>query len=364
MADDLFSQMLEMFNQPGPVNWKLAGEVTKQLSGDPEPVDPWLAEEYRELTRLAQLKVSERTELPPGDALDADPVDRATWARQNLRSFRYLVEPLADKLGGSLTGGPLDAFLKPLGPALLGMQMGAMVGFLSHRAFGQFDVGFPTAQQPALYMVVPNIEAFARDEALDPRQVRLWVALHEIVHQSEFAVPWVMPHFLGLIERFLDGLAVDQSGLMQRFEALRDPEELQRILENPSGLTGLSSTPEQRPVLEAIQAFMATIEGYAEFVVGRVGAELLPGLDAIRTAMERRRAEPTEDETMLDRVIGLEMNRDQHMIGARFCNDVVQRWGEEALAAIWEQPENLPTLAELEDPVAWTARVLLDDLFA
>jgi uncharacterized protein (DUF2342 family) len=34
------------------------------------------------------------------------------------------------------------------------------------------------------------------------------------------------------------------------------------------------------------------------------------------------------------------------------------------LAAVWEQPENLPTLVELEDPVAWTARVLLDDLFA
>jgi putative hydrolase len=364
MADDLFSQMLEMFNQPGPVNWKLAGEVTKQLSGEPEPVDPWVAEEYRELTRLAQLKVNEGTDLPPGEALDADPVDRATWARQNLQSFRYLVEPLAEKLGNSLTSGPLEALLKPLGPALLGMQMGAMVGFLSHRVFGQFDVGFPTAQQPALLMVVPNIESFARDEALDPRQVRLWVALHEVVHQSEFTVPWVMPHFLDLIERFLGGLKVDQSGLMQRFEALRDPEELQRILEDPSGLTGLTSTPEQRPTLEAIQAFMATIEGYAEFVVGRVGAELLPDLEGIRAAMARRRAEPTEDETMLDRVIGLEMNRDQYLIGARFCDDVTLRWGEQALAAVWEQPENLPTLVELEDPVAWTARVLLDDLFA
>ncbi len=364
MADDLFSQMLEMFNQPGPVNWKLAGEVTKQLSGEPEPVDPWLAEEYRELTRLAQLKVGEGTDLPLGDALDADPVDRVTWARQNLQSFRYLVEPLADKLGGSLTSGPLEALLKPLGPALLGMQMGAMVGFLSHRAFGQFDIGLPTAQRSALFMVVPNIEGFIRDEALDPQQVRLWVALHEVVHQSEFAVPWVMPHFLDLIERFLDGLQVDQSGLMQRFEAMRDPEELQRILEDPSGLTGLVSTPEQLPTLEAIQAFMAAIEGYADFIVGRIGTELLPDLEAIRAAMGRRRAEPTEDGAMLDRVIGLEMNRDQYLIGVRFCDEVTKRWGDQALAALWEQPENLPTLAELDDPVAWTARVLLDDLFA
>jgi putative hydrolase len=364
MADDLFSQMLEMFNQPGPVNWKLAGEVTKQLSGEPEPVDPWLAEEYRELTRLAQLKVGEGTDLPLGDALDADPVDRATWARQNLQSFRYLVEPLAEKLGGSLASGPLEALLKPLGPALLGMQMGAMVGFLSHRVFGQFDAGLPTADQPALFMVVPNIESFARDEGLDPRQVRLWVALHEVAHQAEFAVPWLLPHFLDLIEQYLAGLRVDQSGLMERFEALRDPEELQRILEDPSGLTGLVTTPEQRPILEAIQALMAFVEGYAEFVVGQVGAELLPDLESIRAGVRRRRAEPTESETMLDRLLGLEMSGEHYVIGAGFCDEVIRRWGEQALNAVWEQPENLPTLAELEDPVAWTARVLLDDLFA
>ena len=71
------------------------------------------------------------------------------------------------------------------GPALLGMQMGAMVSSSVTGCSGSSTSVSP-AQQPALLMVVPNIESFARDEALDPRQVRLWVALHEVVHQSEF----------------------------------------------------------------------------------------------------------------------------------------------------------------------------------
>ena len=51
MSDDLFSKLFELFDQPGPINWKLAAEVARHLSGDTEPVEPWTAEEFRELAR-------------------------------------------------------------------------------------------------------------------------------------------------------------------------------------------------------------------------------------------------------------------------------------------------------------------------
>ena len=54
MSDDLFSRLFELFNQPGPVNWKLAAEVARHIAGDREPVEPWAAEEFRELARLAE----------------------------------------------------------------------------------------------------------------------------------------------------------------------------------------------------------------------------------------------------------------------------------------------------------------------
>ena len=81
-------------------------------------------------------------------------VDRAGWADHHLRSFRYLVEPLAAKLATAPGSGPLDAILKPLGPALLGMQMGAMVGTMSGDVLGLFDTGLPTAEPVGLTYLV------------------------------------------------------------------------------------------------------------------------------------------------------------------------------------------------------------------
>ena len=41
MSDDLFSKLFDLFDQPGPINWKLAAEVARHLSGETEPVEPW-----------------------------------------------------------------------------------------------------------------------------------------------------------------------------------------------------------------------------------------------------------------------------------------------------------------------------------
>ena len=46
MSDNLFEQLFELFQTPGPINWRLAREVTKSLAGSPEPIEPLLAEEY------------------------------------------------------------------------------------------------------------------------------------------------------------------------------------------------------------------------------------------------------------------------------------------------------------------------------
>ncbi|HSR46200.1 MAG TPA: zinc-dependent metalloprotease [Acidimicrobiia bacterium] len=363
MSEDLFSQLFELFNQPGPINWRLAREVADHLTGDPEPIDPWLADEYQQLTRLAQLQISEATPLEVRSALSGSPVDRATWARENLQSFRYLVEPIGTKLDATTGTGPLDAILKPLGPALLGMQMGVMVGFLSHRVLGQFDIGLPTSEVEDIYYVVPNVEAFAVDHGLEPQQVRLWVALHEVTHQAEFSVPWVRQHFFDLVEFYIGSIEVDVSGITDRLQQMQDPSQLEKMMEDPTGLGGLLAPDVNTEGLEAIQAFMAILEGYGDHVMDRAGAKLLPDLGRMREAMDRRRSEPTQGEQVLSRILGLELKQEQYSLGTSFCAEVSRRWSAEALHRVWDSPENLPTFAELEDPVGWAARVLLDDAF-
>jgi putative hydrolase len=362
--DNIFEQLLELLQSPGPVNWKLGAQVGQSLAGKPEPIEPALLEEYAELIHAAELHVAGSDTL----SLRGDPItltDRRGWADANFRSFAYLAEPLAAKMGGDSgdadPGLSIESMLSPLAPVLVGMQIGSMVGLMAHRVLGQFDVGLPPLDGgPAL--VVPNIEAFAVDYDIDARQARLWAALHEVIYQAQLAVPWARHHFISLVDTFFEGFQFDPSELTSRMESLDSPEELAHMMENPGGLASLLSGPPQTAALEPIQAFLAFLEGHADYLMDRIAGALLTDAPRIRESINRRRAEPTQGEQVLQELAGLAPDRLGYQRGEAFCREVAERWGDEALAKLWKQADNLPSAAELEDPIGWAARVLVDEI--
>lgn len=369
--EGLFEQLFKMLQTSGPVNWNLAREVTKSLAGSPSPIEPAVAEEYRELAHVADVRITAVVDLPSHSPSELNPTDRATWAAENQQSFRILVEPLADKFEGltdvgSMPGigdmGGMGAMMAPLGPALLGIQGGTMVGFMAHRALGQFDTGIPAMDHDRPYVIVPNLDDFAIDNGIDHRQVRLWGTLHEIAFHRIMAIEWIRGHFVSLIESFYSSVEIDASDLLGKLGAMNDPAELQRMLgdgdEDASGLLRGTSDPQK---LAAVQAFTAFIEGYADRIVRNAGADLLPTIDRIEDAYDRRRTEPNQAEQFLQQFAGLSLDRWRAKDASTFCDDVVERWGSDTLAKVWQDPSNLPSLDELTDPIGWAARVVLDD---
>jgi putative hydrolase len=376
MADDnLFEQLFQMLQSPGPVNWKVAREVTKSLAGEREPVEPHIAEEYAELAHAAELRIQAASDLPAPVPGELNPTDRATWAAENQQAFRVLVEPLSEKLSGGFEAsmgslaesssgamGSMSSMLAPLGPALLGVQAGTMVGFMAHRVLGQFDTGIPALDHGRPYLVVPNVEDFAADNGIDPRQVRLWAALHEMVFHRLMKIEWLRGHFVSVVQAFYDTVEFDVAGIIGKLSSLEDPGQLESLLgeeggEAGEGLLKSESDPEK---LGEVQSFTAFVEGYGDHVVRRAGADLLPDLGEIEEAQARRRVEPDQAEQYLQQLSGLSLERHRAADAAEFCAEVIRRWGEPALDKIWEEPNYLPQLAELTDPVGWAARVLLD----
>ena len=132
MDVDLFSKLFELFNQPGPVNWKLATEAAHHLAGEPSPVDPWAAEELRELVRLAEVKLAEVAPFPVATASDVLVLDPRGWVDRSLRGFTYLAEGLAAGMGSEAPAG--------MGASLAGMQVGALVGGLSRQIVASVEV--------------------------------------------------------------------------------------------------------------------------------------------------------------------------------------------------------------------------------
>jgi coenzyme F420 biosynthesis associated uncharacterized protein len=244
-----------------------------------------------------------------------------------------------------------------MSPLLLGAQVGSVLGFLAQHVLGQYDVAVPRAGHGAVLYVVPNIAAFERDWSLDPTEFRTWVALHEATHRFEFSRPWALPRFRELLDDFLSTVRIDMEGLQRRLESLdpQDPEGMQRMLEGDEALFGTVLDDEQRIKLRRIQAFMASAEGYADHVMHGVGRTLLTSYARIEEAMLRYR-ESEHVDPVFERLLGIEMKREQYALGRRFCDTVAEGSDEQTLAKMWDSAEALPSLPELEEPTLWLAR--------
>ncbi len=367
MSDNLFDRLFELLQTPGPVNWRLGKEITESLAGAAEPIEPRVAEEYQELTLAAQLRLADRLRLDVSTTKTIHPVDRHTWAERNEQSFRYLIEPLSGKFSGSSgVAGMAGTFLAPMTPVILGVQAGTMIGFMSHRVLGQFDTGLPALDHDSLFLVVPNVEAFARDHDIEAHQIRMWAVLREVTNHAILNIEWVRGFFIKTISDFYETVEFDPSGLMDMLGGLQDPSSLgdpsalEGLVDEPGGLARMLGSSHDPVALEPIQAFLAFVEGFGDYAVRAAAADLMPQLGEIEAAVRLRRSEPNEAEQFLQQLLGLSVDRHRAADAGEFCSDVERRWGAETLERLWDEPDKLPRLAELTDPVGWAARVLLD----
>jgi uncharacterized protein (DUF2342 family) len=61
---------------------------------------------------------------------------------------------------------------------------------------------------------------------------------------------------------------------------------------------------------------------------------------------------------VFERLLGVDMKRDQYEKGRAFCEVVVEQTDEATLARMWTSAESLPSLPELEEPRLWLARTV------
>jgi putative hydrolase len=91
-------------------------------------------------------------------------------------------------------------------------------------------------------------------------------------------------------------------------------------------------------------------------VMDAVGADILPNLPELRGAMDRRRRDRSGLLRIFEKLIGMDLKLRQYEQGKKFCDAVVEAGGIATLNRVWDGPEQMPTLAELDDPEAWMGR--------
>jgi coenzyme F420 biosynthesis associated uncharacterized protein len=353
---------------PDPVAWDVAEKVAVRVGGREPLEDSYLYAsldpDLQEFTALAEDLVERETGLRSlAGPARARVTDRAGWVRANVASFGRLLRPLTDRLGQRLGSGPVAG----VGRSVAGAEVGALLGWMSTRVLGQYDLlvieNEDAENQDIVYYVGPNILALEKRYSFPPREFRLWLALHEVTHRAQFTgVPWMRAYFLSLVESGLNAFDPDPKRFV---EALRRAVDEIRAGRNPldeGGLVSLFATPEQSAVFRQIQGLMSLLEGHGDLVMGRAGADLIPSAGRFHQVLHQRRqaAGPAK---LLQKLIGLEAKLRQYYEGERFL-EAIEKADPGAVSLLWQGPEWLPSIDEIRQPERWLARAQPPELEA
>ncbi len=379
----LFGDLAKLFSQQGPIGWDAARQLALSIAtdgGEEGNVDPLERIRLEQLARIAELHVGNATGLPTsfgGTGISIVPVTRGQWATTTLESWR----PLFERLAGSLTPpatpttpDPSDplSFMAPLmammGPMMMGMTAGSMIGHLSRRSFGQYDLPVPRIAKDDVMVIPANFETFASEWSIPADDLRLWVCAQEIAMHSVLRIPHVRATVDDFLSAYAAGFEPDPNALEDRLGSMEfdmsDPASMsgmQSMFGDPELLLGAIQSQAQRDMLPKFEALIAAMVGYVDHIVDAVGSSLLSNTTMISEAVRRRRVEADDSDRFVERLFGLELTQATYDRGAAFVAGIVERAGNDGLVRLWESERTLPTPAELEAPGLWLARIELPD---
>lgn len=346
-----------------PVDWHLAERVAKRVVGHEPFLDSYhyrsLGPELDDLTAVAEELVAAETGLKSmSGAARARVTTRAGWINANIASFQRLLRPVTDKMAERAW----NTWLSPVTQRASAAEIGAVLGWMSTRVLGQYDLLIIEDERPEdqdiVYYVGPNVMALERKHGFDPHQFRLWLALHETTHRAQFTgVAWLRPYFLGLVQEVLDTADPD----LEHFKAVaRQVIDARKRGEDPladGGLPALFATPEQKTVLDRIGGMMSLLEGHGDVTMDRAGASHIPDAGRFARVLRHRRNSAKGVSRLVQRVLGIEAKLNQYEAGEAFIEAVEAREGPDLLHRVWESSDRLPSMTEIRNPQQWIDRV-------
>jgi coenzyme F420 biosynthesis associated uncharacterized protein len=337
------------------LDWSTASSVGRRFAGAGPQLTPIdrarIVEDFSELVPEAETLVSEFTQLHhDGYRARSWVLNRGEWIDQNIRGFQRGVEPLAVRALTSHGFQPGNVRRK-----FMGAQVGTLMGYVSRKVLGQFDLFLPPDDDGLIYFVGPNVAEVEQRFAFPKRDFRMWLCLHEVTHRIQFGgVSWLRGYLTGQIEQYLSQIDLDPKRVLDALG--RAVEEVREHGARGVDLLPLLMTPEQREIFERLQGLMSLLEGHASFVMDELGRQHLRDADRMKRGLQERRRSSALERNF-QKLIGFDRKVSQYDTGHRFVAYVVQRVGMAGFNRVWEGVRNLPSHTEVLQPDSWLARV-------
>lgn len=346
------------------VNWTLAADQAKTLARKGEQaISDNFRKDISDALAVGSLWLSQATEI---SELTTEPklLTREMWVADSLALFQALANPVASRMSSALsenlnanlpaelqsTLGPAADMLKSAGGALYAMQLGQAIGKLSQEVMTGSEIGLPIFQEQRVAFVPQNLEAYLAELEIERDQALIYLGIREMAHARLFRhSKWLREHVTSLIANFASEIKIDNDKINQIAEGF-DPnntDELRGILE--SGGLIADQTDEQKLALARIEGMLALIEGWVDAVTDEATA-LLPKASAIGEAVRRRRATGGPAEQTFRTLVGLDLRPRRLREAAAMWRQVGQALGNIARDALWDHPDQLPTLDDIANP--------------
>jgi len=340
-----------------PIDWRRAEQIATRVSGRHADVSTTGLTDFSDMIPTLEDKIETTTGLRSlaGPAA-VEVIDRPAWIRANITSFQHLLSPVINEWSTKL---PTKGFAARISAQVVGAELGALLGWMSTRVLGQYDllVGRDD-DDDAVYMVGPNLAAMEKRFGFDPVEFRTWVLLHELTHRAQFTgVPWMKEHFTGLVTTSVKLANPDPRRIAESIrEAFSDRDRARQQVRD-SGVLGLIASPEQRGVIQQIAGLMSLLEGHGDVTMSRAVSDLVPSAARFSHVLQARRRRSNPLTRLMLRLTGIEGKLNQYAAGERFIAAIEDVGGPRAVDVCWQAPENLPSMEEIRNPQLWLDRI-------
>ncbi|MFC4001833.1 zinc-dependent metalloprotease [Prauserella oleivorans] len=373
----MLSQLGQMLSQAGsssgPVNYDLAKQIALQrLGGGGQQMgfkadDPQGDTAVRDSAHLAELWLDEATILPAGASKTVAWTSKE-WVEQTLPTWQRLCDPVAKQVSGAWmqalpeeakqAAGPLLSMVGQMGGMAFGSQLGNALAELASEVLTSTEVGLPLGPETTSALLPANIEKFTEGLERPASEVLVFLAAREAAHQRLFAhVPWLRQRLLATVEEFAHGITVDTSALEQLAGQVdpSNPASIEQAMS--SGLLEPKTTPEQQAALTRLETLLALVEGWVDVVVADAVGNRLPGADALRETLRRRRATGGPAEQTFATLVGLELRPRRMRAASALWKLVGDRHGIDKRDQLWSHPDLMPTTDDLDEPMDFADRL-------
>jgi putative hydrolase len=334
-------------------------------------IDQHFEERCEQIYPAAQNYVAQQSGADDLTALPLVVTDRVTWSKDYLSSMQGPLAQASKSL--SPTFGPEDEapidptqgldiqsiIAKTVAPMMFGVQAGTMVGFLSHRAYGDDDVLLPASLPERVGMIASAVQKFADDWSVQVDEAILYFLILQTLRAHIRRNGWLTNRLNDLCTQYVAAYELNPYKLQELMGDINmeNPESVMAINVTPEQMFQTLRTPAHDVLDEEIGRISSLHDAYVEFVMHKDLETLLPNYRIIQEARKRITVTTSDADRFVEQLFGVALSPQTREKADAFIAGVIERDGEALLHQMWYNEEMIPTESEFDAPGLWMARL-------